>query len=154
MWSSENEPEYKRLKRILKSPLMPLLYKYFNFSAKYLLPKSFGKRKLTTRIHRHFIKPFPTVKSRLGTLGFAYSLLYDQPWFETLWEGRNLISAKPFLLIWGLRDPFLNENYLTKFKQGFPHTRVVTFADAGHFPQEECPSQVAFAMREFVNDIR
>lgn len=153
MWSSENEPEYKRLKRILKSPLMPLLYKYFNFSAKYLLPKSFGKLKLTSDIHTQYIKPFPTVNSRLGTVGFAHSLLNDQPWFETLWEGRNLISAKPLLLIWGLRDPYLNENYLTKFKQGFPHARVVTFADAGHFPQEECPNQVAFAMRAFVNDI-
>ncbi len=150
MWSSENDPVYRRLKGILKSPLMPVLYKYFNFSARYLMPKSFGEVKLSGRILKQYIKPFPTVKSRLGALGFAYSLLNDQPWFETLWEGKNRISEKPILLIWGLRDSYLNENYLTKFKQGFPRARVITISDAGHFPQEENPEIVSNAILDFV----
>ena len=31
LWSSEGDPKYLKLKRILKSPLLPFLYKYLNF---------------------------------------------------------------------------------------------------------------------------
>jgi pimeloyl-ACP methyl ester carboxylesterase len=42
LWSSEADPEFQKLKRVLKSPLLPVLYRYFNFSPRFILPRSFG----------------------------------------------------------------------------------------------------------------
>lgn len=45
MWSSEGEPEYKKMKKFLKSPLLPFLYKRMNFSPKVLLPAMYADKK-------------------------------------------------------------------------------------------------------------
>ena len=150
LWSSEGDPKYLKLKRILKSPLLPLLYKYLNFSAKYILPSSFGDSKLSTKMKAQFTRPFENRKQRNGTLAFAHSLLNDQEWFEQLWNKRPSISQIPILFVWGMKDPVLSNLCLEKFSEGFPNSKTVEIETAGHFPQEEQPQQVADAIRHFL----
>ena len=150
LWSSEGDPKYLKLKRILKSPLLPFLYKYLNFSAKYILPSSFGDSKLSTKMKAQFTRPFENRKQRNGTLAFAHSLLNDQEWFEQLWNKRPSISQIPILFVWGMKDPVLSNLCLEKFSEGFPNSKTVEIETAGHFPQEEQPQQVADAIRHFL----
>lgn len=49
LWSSEHDPDFKKFSHILKNPLLPFLYKYLNFSPRFILPQSFGERKLDKR---------------------------------------------------------------------------------------------------------
>jgi pimeloyl-ACP methyl ester carboxylesterase len=149
MWSHESEPEFNKLKRILKNPLLPFLYLRLNFSARYLMPASFGDKKLTSQIRDHFTKPFSTKKGRYGTLAFARSLLYDQDWFQSLWDSRDVIADKPVLLIWGMKDKFVTANALNRFREAFMQHAVKTIDGAGHFPQEEEPGVVAAAICTF-----
>jgi pimeloyl-ACP methyl ester carboxylesterase len=153
LWSSEGDPKYLKLKRILKSPLLPFLYKYLNFSAKYILPSSFGDSKLSTKMKAQFTRPFENRKQRNGTLAFAHSLLNDQEWFEQLWNQRSAITHLPFLFVWGMKDPVLSNIYLEKFKEGFPNSMTVEIETAGHFPQEEQPMQVAEAIKLFLAEL-
>ena len=153
LWSSEGDPKYLKLKRILKSPLLPLLYKYLNFSAKYILPSSFGDNKLSTKIKAQFTRPFENRKQRNGTLAFAHSLLDDQEWFEKLWNKRSSLSQIPILFVWGMKDPVLGPSYLEKFSEGFPNSKTVEIETAGHFPQEEQPMQVAEAIKLFLAEL-
>lgn len=150
MWSSEQDPEFVRFSRVLKSPLLPFLYKYFNFSPRFILPRSFGEQKLPKQILRQYTRPFPTPAERNGALTFAHSLLRDQAWFEALWESRHSIMHKPTLLIWGMKDPVIGPKYLDKFQLGFPHATALQLATCGHFPQEEQPNEVLAAMRQFL----
>jgi haloalkane dehalogenase len=150
LWSSESEPEFIKFKRILKSPLLPVLYRYFNFSAAYLLPKSFGERKIDRSILRYYTAPFSNRHERFGPLAFAKSLLNDQAWFEELWNKRESISSLPALFIWGLKDSFVSEKYLRKFKEGFVNSEVTEIAGCGHFPQEEQPESVISAITKFL----
>jgi haloalkane dehalogenase len=150
LWSSESEPEFIKFKRILKSPLLPILYRYFNFSAAYLLPKSFGKRKIDKRTLQYYTRAFSNPNERFGTLAFAKSLLNDQAWFEELWSHRASISSLPTLLIWGLKDFFISEKYLKKFKEGFSNSEVSEISECGHFPQEEQPELVILSITKFL----
>ncbi|QHT67061.1 alpha/beta fold hydrolase [Rhodocytophaga rosea] len=152
LWSSTQEPEYIKLSRILKSPLLPVLYRYFNFSPKFILPQSFGEKKLSKALRSQFTKPFANKSQRNGTLAFARSLLNDQEWFEELWQQRHILAEKPVLLIWGMKDKFITPAYLQKFASGFPDAYVVELPTCGHFPQEEEPEKVADAIRSFVKD--
>src|ERR1043165_5299403 len=45
LWSTKEEPEFKQAEMLLKSPLLPVLYKYFNFSARFMVPQSWGDKK-------------------------------------------------------------------------------------------------------------
>ena len=137
LWSSAKEPEFIKLSRILKSPLLPFLYLYLNFSVRFLLPASFGNKKLTKSIHKQYTRVFKSKNDRKGTLAFARSLLNDQDWFEELWKNRFTINQKPTLFIWGMKDKFLHAGYLDKFVSGFPNSKVVKLESVGHFPQEE-----------------
>ena len=152
LWSSKSDPEFVRLSKFLKSPLLPFLYRYFNFSPKYILPKSFGDRKLPGRLLKQYTQPFATRAQRNGPLAFAHSFLNDQDWFESIWNRKQPIMHKPTLLIWGMKDPVIRPSYLQKFASGFPNATTFKLETCGHFPQEEEPEAVAKAMLAFLSD--
>ncbi|HYG50521.1 MAG TPA: alpha/beta fold hydrolase [Flavobacteriales bacterium] len=150
LWSSENDPEFQKFKRILKSPLLPFLYRKLNFSARYILPKSFGQKKLSKQLRKQYTQPFASSKKREGTLAFARSLLTDQGWFENLWNKRGTIEHKPVLFIWGMADPVLKPHLLDKFVSGFTRSTVCKLEGCGHFPQEEEHAAVVNCMNRFI----
>ncbi|HMP99434.1 MAG TPA: alpha/beta fold hydrolase [Cyclobacteriaceae bacterium] len=76
--SSAKDPEFIRFSKILKSPLLPFLYRYLNFSPRFLLPSSFGDNKLPKHLLKQYTAAFANKNERYGTLAFAKSLLNDQ----------------------------------------------------------------------------
>ncbi len=148
--SSADDPEFIRFSKILKSPVLPFLYLYLNFSPRFLLPQSFGDKKISSKTLRHFTRPFRNRTERYGTLAFARSLLNDQSWFEELWNKKNVLQEKPMLLIWGMNDKFVTAKHLEKFQAGFPASTAVRLERCGHFPQEEEPERVVEAMQKFL----
>ncbi|MDW7690312.1 alpha/beta fold hydrolase [Flammeovirgaceae bacterium SG7u.111] len=137
-FSMEEDPSFNKVKKVLRNPFLPFLYKQFNFSAKYLLPKGYAKKKvLIPKVHAHYTAPFGLPKERMGTLGFAQSLLYEQEWFEEIWKKIEVISEKEILFLWGMKDPFLGEYYFKKMKGAFINADYYTFENSGHFVMEE-----------------
>jgi haloalkane dehalogenase len=150
MWSSTADPDFIKLRRILKSPLLPFLYLYLNFSPRFILPKSFGDHKLSGKLLKQYTRPFQNRFQRHGALAFARSLLHDQSWFESLWEQRQTLAHLPFLFIWGMKDPVIKPHYLDQFMNGFPKASAIQLKACGHFPQEEEPLRVAEGIRQFI----
>lgn len=150
LWSAEGDEDYKKLKRVLKSPLLPILYKYLNFSARFILPASFGNKKLDKHLRKQYTGPFGKTAERMAPLAFAHSLLHDQQWFEQLWQQKKTIEHKPVLFVWGMKDKVVTPRYLYKFASGFTHARVVKLMGCGHFPQEEEPGEVITAIDSFL----
>ncbi len=54
MWSSIGDPAFIKLTKMLKSPLLPFLYLYLNFSPRFILPRSFGDHKPSKSILRQY----------------------------------------------------------------------------------------------------
>lgn len=150
LWSSENDADYIQLKKVLKSPLLPFLYRYLNFSPRFILPQSFGDKKLRRDLLKQYTKPFADKTQRNGVLSFAKSLLYDQKWFEELWNKRISISDKPTLFIWGMKDSLIKPHNLEKFQSGFTNFKTVQLETSGHFPQEEQPEKIINAIFHFL----
>ncbi|MBK6952800.1 MAG: alpha/beta fold hydrolase [Crocinitomicaceae bacterium] len=152
LWSSQTDPDFIKLSKILKSPLLPFLYRYLNFSPKFILPKSFGDHKLSRHLLKQYTKPFANKTQRNGALAFAKSLLNDQNWFEELWNKRKTISAKPTLFIWGMKDPVIKSKYLEKFESGFTNSKTIRLETCGHFPQEEQAEETIIALQIFFKE--
>ena len=150
LWSSKEDPDFIRFSKILKSPLLPFLYKYLNFSPRFILPSSFGDHKLSGKLRKQYIRPFANSKQRNGILAFARSLLTDQDWFESLWNARVPIQHKPVLFIWGMKDTIIKPKYLDKFVSGFSNSTIIKLDTSGHFPQEEQPQEVRKGILAFL----
>jgi len=150
LWSSESDPDFQKIKWVLKSPLLPFLYRYLNFETKVLLPASFGDKKPGRDIRRHYSKPFNSRKEQGGTVAFARSLVNDQEWFQELWDKKDAISDKPVLLIWGMKDPIVKPHNLENFQKGFPNSNILELETCGHFPHEEVPERVTDAIAGFM----
>lgn len=150
LWSNKNDPDFIKLSKILRSPLLAFLYRYLNFSPRFILPKSFGDNKLSGKLLKQYTKPFADKTQRNGALAFAKSLLNDQDWFEELWNKKAPISEKPALIIWGMKDPVIKPKLLDKFQSGFSNSTTVKLEKCGHFPQEEEPTVVAESIHQFL----
>lgn len=150
MWDASAEPEYQRLKKVLQSPLLPILYTWFNFSPRYLLPKSYGSTPLSKKLHGQYMQPFASKRERKGPVAFAYSLLHDQGWFGSLWNNQQSLSHLPVLLIWGMNDSFIGPAGLGKFKQVWPAAETLELKGVGHFPQDEAGERVTKKLHAFL----
>ena len=150
LWSSKADADFIKFSKLLKNPLLPFLYRYLNFSARFILPKSFGDKKITKKTLSQYTQAFANKTQREGTLAFAKSLLNDQDWFEKLWKQKDSISNKPALFIWGLKDEIIKPHYLDKFISGFPNSTVHKLICCGHFPQEEESEKVTEIISDFL----
>lgn len=150
LWSSKHDPDFIKLSKLLASQLLPFLYRYLNFSPRFILPNSFGKHKLPKQLLQQYTNPFANKSQRNGVLAFAKSLLNDQDWFEDLWNKREVLADKPVLLIWGMKDPVIKPNNLEKFITGFPLAKTIKLQTSGHFPHEEQPEEMAKAILNFL----
>jgi haloalkane dehalogenase len=137
MWSSAADPDFIKFSRVLRSPLLPFLYRYLNFSPRFILPQSFGDKKLSRKLLKQYTRPFSKPSERNGALAFVRSLLHDQDWFESLRQQRDIISQKPALILWGMKDKVIGPQHLEKFKSVFSSAHIIPLLTCGHFPQEE-----------------
>lgn len=151
LWSAKEDPDFIKFSKILRSPLLPFLYRYLNFSPKFILPQSFGEHKLSKSLLKQFTKPFGDRTQRNGALAFARSLLNDQDWFESLWSEKDAIARKSTLFVWGMKDPVIKPKNLEKFVSEFRNSKTVKLETAGHFPQEEQGEIVAESIRQFMS---
>jgi len=150
MWSLEEEKRIRQVSRFMRSSIGRFLYLQMAFSPRILLPQGYHQRKhLTKDIRRHYLKPFPSASSRLGTWRFAVALHEANPYFAQLWAQRGKLQSIPKLILWGEKDKLLPLHFLDTWQQAFPEARIVRFK-AGHFLQEERGSEIIAAIKEFI----
>lgn len=80
----------------------------------------------------------------------AKSLTGDPAFFATLESNLVKLQTKPWLIGWGMKDRFLTADpLLTQWKEKVPRAKTVTFPEAGHYPQLECPEYLAQELKTF-----
>jgi haloalkane dehalogenase len=140
MWSRQHEPSIKWAVKFFASPPGKFLYTRLNISPRWLIPSVMGeRRKLTPNIHQHYIAPFPQAADRCAMWMFTRHMIDESDWYAQLWQQRQRIADKPALLLWGLKDPFFNQQHLENWRELLPQATVQTFPGAGHLVQEEAP---------------
>lgn len=139
-WSSKGDADYEKFARVLRSPLLPFLYRWLNFSPRFLLRAGYrDKSQLPKGLHRQYILPFQRRAEREGPLAFARSLLQDQDWFQALWARRAELGLKgeDVQVIWGMADTFIGPQHMARWEAAFPGARVQRLEGVGHFVMGE-----------------
>jgi haloalkane dehalogenase len=152
MWSFEDDPRMASNARLAGGAIAGFLYRWANFSLRTIMPSAYGdRRKLTPEIHRQYLERFPDRWSRGAVLwALAKSLLGSSAHYDSLWQQRDKLRDRPALVVWGLKDSAFKPKMLARWREALPQARVVELRDAGHWPHEEAPDDVATAIREFV----
>jgi pimeloyl-ACP methyl ester carboxylesterase len=140
----ETEPTMKNQRWLVRSGVFPLLYRQFNFSAKYLVKLAWGtSRPLSHRRHESYMAQFPTPSSRTGTVSFLQSLFdFDDP----VWKNESVLlklTQMKVQIIWGLSDKLVTEKTLARWQQKLPGAEIHRLSTTGHFVAEESPEEVA-----------
>jgi haloalkane dehalogenase len=149
LWSLRGDPAYERTK-LFAGALGRFLYERLSFSPRVMIPLAVGdRRKLTRRIHRHYLRPFPNPQARHGTWVLARELLGSSEWYEGLWQRRAAIQHLPALLLWGMRDLALGPKGLARWREVFPAAQVHSFPAVGHFVPEELGDALCAPVAEF-----
>lgn len=150
MWPLDEYPDIAKAGKIAAGSFGRFLYKYFNFSPKVLIRQAFyDRRKLTKRLHQQYIKPFPTPGTRQGPIKLAKHLLASGDWYKILWQQREKLRDKPVLVIWGVKDKFLDMRLLKRWEETLPQAEFVEL-EAGHFVQEEKSREVSDNLHAFL----
>jgi pimeloyl-ACP methyl ester carboxylesterase len=66
--------------------------------------------------------------------------------FTDRWHGAIREWPRPLTLAWGLHDPVATVDVLDGLRALRPGVEVVELPDAGHYPQIECPADIAAAL--------
>jgi len=150
-WSLKEDPHFSKPANAIDSWFGRFLYKKLNLPVKYLMPAAYSDRKkLTREVHDHYKKVVPDSASRIGLYAIALELMNASKYWQSTWNMMNLLERKPMLIFWGLKDEFIPSDNLGKWRQRFPDAKIVTYNDAGHFVQEEKPSEMIGEIREFL----
>lgn len=152
LWETKSNPEAKKIDKILNGWMGKFLYLSMNFSPTMLLKRGFyDKSHLSREIHKHYIKPFPSKDSRRSLLRIGQSLVGSSDWYQEKWESIDVLTDKPWLVLWGTKDEFITTSYLEKWENRLPNAQVLRL-ECGHFVQEEQAEEVLSYMLNFLSN--
>lgn len=152
MWPFDDDREMANRARLVSGRLGRLMYRHLNASLRMLMPSAYAQRsRLTSAIHRQYLEPFRNADDRVMVLWpLAYALLGSSAFYRELYSRIETLRAIPTSIIWGLRDTAFRPYQLARWKSDLPDASVLALDNAGHWPHEEAPSEVAEAIAEFL----
>ncbi len=152
MWPFDDNKEMRSRARLVDGALGRWLYRNLNASLRMLMPSAYAVRsRLTKHIHKHYLDPFRNPGDRVLVLWpLAHALLGSTPFYRSLFAQVDKLRGIPTSIIWGLNDTAFRPHQLARWRHELPDARVLALDDAGHWPHEEAPSEVAATIAEFL----
>jgi haloalkane dehalogenase len=153
MWPFDDDKEMVNRARMVNGALGRWMYRNLNASLRLLMPSAYGDRaRLTKSIHRQYLEPFRNKDDRVLVLWpLAYALLGSSGHFRDLYSRIDALRGIPTSIIWGLKDTAFRPHLLQRWKKELPDASVLPLDNAGHWPHEEAPSEVAEAIAEYLS---
>lgn len=145
-------PRLEQGGKLFHSALGRWLYLRYGFSAKFMIPQAYGNKKLLTKeIHRHYLEPLSTPKTRLSTYALVQSFTNTHEWYKGIEERQKALADKPVLMIWGMKDAFVPYSLMAPlWRKVWNNLTWKDVPEAGHFVEEEAPDEVLQALEEFI----
>jgi haloalkane dehalogenase len=152
MWPFDDDKEMTNRARLVSGTLGRWMYRNLNASLRMLMPSAYGDRaRLTKSIHRQYLEPFRNKNDRVLVLWpLAYALLGSSAFYRELHSRIDVLRSIPTTIIWGLKDTAFRPHVLARWKTELPGASVLALDNAGHWPHEEAPSEVAESIAEFL----
>lgn len=137
-WPVNDDLYYRGFSFFMGTTLGKFLNKYFNFFTHIIMRQSFGDKSLLTKeIHNHYLTPTKSKENRIGTYVFPRRIIKSRKYLKKINDNLSLLSEKPILILWGMKDIAFREKELNRWRSIFPYAEVHKFEKVGHYVQEE-----------------
>jgi haloalkane dehalogenase len=135
--------------RVLSSRPMQALIVRRNLFVERILPLGV-KRRLEDVEREHYRAPVPTPESRRAIAALPAQIIDASFWLgEIAHAVPRVLGGYPLLLAWGVHDLIFTPQTMDRFRADFRHVTVRRL-DAGHYVQEDAPSELAEAIASFL----
>ncbi|HUO39062.1 MAG TPA: alpha/beta fold hydrolase [Mycobacterium sp.] len=135
--------------RLLGSPLGRYLIEQRNFFVETILPAGVRHARLPEAVMNAYRGPFPTPASRRPVWVLPREILGSRPFLSDILAKLATLADRPALLCWPTNDFAFREPERRRWEQVFSNHRTVLLDGAGHYIQEDAPSQIIAAVRDF-----
>jgi haloalkane dehalogenase len=150
-WPVDHDFYYVGFSNFMGGALGRMLIRRYNFFAQVVMRQAFGdKSKLSQAAHMHYLRPLETPEDRKGCMVFPKQIIAATPWLNQIWRNMSVLSGKPKLFVWGMKDIAFRTQELQRWEKTFPEARFVRLGTVGHFVQEEAPDELAAAVLPFL----
>lgn len=114
-------------------------------------------QRVPKEIRRGYLFPYRSQAARTAIWGFVRDIPFDSnhPSYSDLQQLASrlpLLSKKPVLIVWGLRDPCFHRAMLRQVCRHFPEARVVEVPHASHLVLEDAPELVCREIGAFLEE--
>jgi len=152
LWPFDDDKEMRNRARIVQGALGRWMYRRLNASLKVLMPSAYAQRsRLTRAIHQQYLEPFNNPDDRVLVLWpLAYALMGSSSFYREQYSRMHALRNIPVKIVWGLKDSAFRPAQLERWRRELPNASVLALDNAGHWPHEEAPSEVAEAISEFL----
>jgi cis-3-alkyl-4-acyloxetan-2-one decarboxylase len=134
--------------RVLAAPLLgDVLVRGAHAVVRYALLRRLVTRPIPEADRAGYLAAQPTWASRAGILAAIHHSV------EVVRGGPardELLTDKPALIVWGMRDPILKPSLLRRWRERFPQAEVHELANASHFLQEDAHEQIVPLLLDFL----
>ena len=96
-----------------------------------------------------YLAPFSDRETRTATHIFPAQLRDAEAFLQEVYAGLPGLSGRPALIVWGLEDFAFQEPERKRFESLFPNHQTVLLKEAAHFIQEDAPSEIVQAIRNW-----
>ena len=115
------------------------------------------KKPVSSRVRKAYKGPYDSWANRIATLRFVQDipLAPQDPGYEII-QATELrlpdFADKPCLLAWGEKDFVFDLHFLNKWKLIFPHAKVLSYPDCGHYIFEDAGQPLTQAISDFLDE--
>lgn len=153
MWPLKGNAKAEKVSQLADSGLA----RYFQFKFNFAINVAF-KSRLRDRSHfskavfEQYQRPFDAPERRHGPVGYAKSLIASGPWYQQLWDRREVLRDIPALMLWGVQDDVFGESAIRKWQEVWPEAKVRRYKNNGHYLAEEQGAGLVPDMSLFLTD--
>lgn len=113
------------------------------------------RQRMTPAARQGLAAPYDSWHHRVAIHAFVRDIpahVGHPAWQQLEWLERQLrdLPPRPVQLLWGMRDWCFGPPCLDRLRQIFPHARVATFSDVGHWVLEEAADRVIAQLDRFL----
>lgn len=112
-------------------------------------------RRLDPAVRRALLAPYDSAAHRIAVLRFVQDIPTrpgenDYTLVARTGERLSVLTGKPMLVAWGLRDFVFDADYLAEWRRRFPDAQVHAYGDAGHYVLEDAHERIVPLVRTFL----
>jgi haloalkane dehalogenase len=148
-WPVNDDPHFRTFSRFLGGSVGRWLIKHVNLFVNVLIPAGIRRHRVSRRVMQQYRRPFPTRTARLPTHIFPREILGSRAYLAEVEANLARLAEHPALIVWGDADMAFRAKEREQFEQRFRQHHTVILRGAGHYIQEDAPTEIAYHIQQW-----